>query len=122
MTEKVKAFGRGPQSAREQLSYDRAASEIFHQSRPYHPGDVAFLAPRLFRSNVTLAENANGTESLLTLRWREPDSNHGSREGVVGAFANFSGAVYSGLAVPRSAGETLVVYAASKKENNRGRR
>ena len=27
----------------------------------------------------------------LTPRWREPDSNHGSREGVVGAFANFSG-------------------------------
>ena len=57
----------------------------------------------------------------LTPRWREPDSNHGSREGVVGAFANFPGAVYSGLAVPRSAGETLVVYAASKKENHRGR-
>ena len=32
----------------------------------------------------------------MTRRWREPDSNHQSREGAVGAFANFPGAVYSG--------------------------
>jgi pimeloyl-ACP methyl ester carboxylesterase len=31
-----------------------------------------------------------------TPRWREPDSNHRSLEGAVGAFANFPGAVYSG--------------------------
>ena len=27
---------------------------------------------------------------MLTLRWREPDSNHQSREGAVGAFRKFS--------------------------------
>ena len=29
-----------------------------------------------------------------TRLWREPDSNHQSREGAVGAFANFPGAAY----------------------------
>jgi len=39
--------------------------------------------------------NAHSSErsSLLTRRWREPDSNHQFREGAVGAFANFPGAV-----------------------------
>jgi hypothetical protein len=32
---------------------------------------------------VTLAENASGTESLLTLRWREADSNFESLSEIV---------------------------------------
>src|SRR6184192_3232547 len=52
-----------------------------------------------------------------TLRWREPDSNHRSREGGPSVplqlnvlhFVSFPGSLYSARAVPRSSGETQVV-------------
>jgi hypothetical protein len=42
------------------------------------------------------ADTRLGTDGSQTHRWREPDSNHQFREGVVGAFANFPGAGYFG--------------------------
>ena len=58
---------------------------------------------------VTLAENASGTESLLTLRWREMDSNPRSpSEGQ-----RFSSLLFPNMRAPPPPSKTLAAPSSS---------